>query len=473
MKTLLIYPRFWPFSSPPIGLAYLASYMRENGLDVDLIDCSFDMTKEKLFSIVKEKNPDIIGIGLLTDMVKELKQVMKKLRDVAPNAVFVAGGSHASALPKETLTKYGFDIVVKGEGEQVMVKLVQALKSGKGLENIKGLFYKKNGKIVYSGQQELLESLENLPFPARDLLPMQKYLKYSIGRSSWILPRPSTTVLGSRGCPYNCTFCATNLNYGRKVRHRSAKNYVDEIEMLIKDYGVKGILFNDDTITADRKWVLDLISEFKKRNLKIKWGCNTRVNLVDKELLMKMKAAGCVSISFGVESGVQTVLNKYHKKGITLDQVRKAFRLCKEVGIFTHATFIVGMPGETLRDMEASIRFAKEIEPDAIQVSIATPFPETELCEMALAKGKQKEFNWEDLDFMFRGVIETEEFTPKQVRQMQKRFLREFYLRPRYIANQIISSLQSLYEFQRRMRGFYQLIGSHISPLQLIKNVEH
>ncbi|MFH1455590.1 MAG: radical SAM protein [archaeon] len=472
MKTLLIYPRFWPFSSPPIGLTYLASYMRENGLDVDLIDCSFDMTKEKLFAMVQEKKPDIIGIGILTDMIKDLKDLVKSLRSIAPNAVFVAGGSHPSALPEETFD-YGFDIIVKGEGEEVMVELVKALKNRTNLSEVDGIYYKKNGKIVYTQQQKLIENLDDLPFPARDLLPMNKYLKYSIGRSSWILPRPSTTVLGSRGCPFNCTFCATNLNYGRKVRQRSPSNYVDEIEMLIKDYGVKGILFNDDTLTTNRQWVLDLISEIKKRKLKIKWGCNTRVNLVDKELLAKMKEGGCVSISFGVESGVQEVLNKYHKKGITLDQIRKAIKLCKEVGIFTHTTFIVGMPGETLRNMEVSIRFAKEIEPDAIQVSIATPFPKTELCDMALKVGKQKEFNWEELNFMFRGVIETKDFTPKQVRAMQKKFLREFYLRPGYIANQFKGALRSPYEMQRRVRGFYQLVGSHISPLQMIKNVKH
>jgi len=472
MKTLLIYPRFWPFSSPPIGLAYLASYMRENGLSVDLIDCSFDMTKEKLFAMVKEKKPDIIGIGILTDMIKDMKEFVDSLRAVAPNAVFVAGGSHPSALPEDTFD-YGFDIIVKGEGEQVIVELVKALKEKKDLSSVDGIYYRKDGKIVYTRQQKLIESLDSLPFPARDLLPMRKYLKYSIGRSSWILPRPSTTVLGSRGCPFNCTFCATNLNYGRKVRQRSPSNYVDEIEMLVKDYGVKGILFNDDTLTTNRQWVLDLISEMEKRKLQIKWGCNTRVNLVDKELLVKMKEGGCVSISFGVESGVQEVLNKYHKKGITLDQVRKAIKLCKEVGIFSHATFIVGMPGETLRNMETTIRFAKEIEPDAIQVSIATPFPETELCDMALKAGKKKKFNWEELDFMFRGVIETKDFTPEQVRAMQKKFLREFYLRPGYIANQFKGALQSPYEMQRRVRGFYQLIGSHISPLQMIKNVKH
>lgn len=452
MKTLLIYPRFWPHSSPPLGLAYVAPYMRKSGLDVEVVDCTFNTDKERLIGLAKKINPDVIGIGFTTDFLVRVKEIVPLLREALPGVIIIAGGSHPCALPEETLTDYDFDIVVKGEGERITANLIKTLQNKGDLSKVRGIYYKENNKVMINAAEPLIEDISELPFPARDMLSMEEYIMYSVGRSSWSVPSPSTTVIGTRGCPYNCTFCATNINYGKKIRRRSAKNYADEIEEVVKKYHLKGIWFNDDSFTMDKGWVLEIFNELEKRNVNIKWGCNTRVNLVDEELLKDMKRHGCEFISFGVESGVQEVLDKYIRKGITLDQVRKAFALCNRIGIFTQATFMVGVPGETIANMEQTIRFAKEINPDCVQVSIATPFPKTELVELAKRIGKVKEFDWEKLDFMEKGVIHTDEFTPDEVRSMQKRFLREFYFRPAYRYHQI-SKINSFYELKKKGQG--------------------
>src|SRR3989344_1024032 len=290
MKVLLIYPRFWPYSSPPLGLAYIASYMRDKGIDVSIIDCTFNMNKKKLIEAAKEVNPDVIGVAVITGMVTDMESIISQLRSAIPKAVFVAGGTHASAFPEIVLRNYGFDIVARGECERIFVNLVNALKSGKALNKVKGISYIEGNKLKVTEPEPLIEDLSELPFPARDLLPMKDYLDYRIGRSSWTVPTPSTTTIGTRGCPYRCTFCATNANYGGKIRYRSAKNYADEIELLVNEYGVKGIWFNDDTFTMDRNWAIDIFDQLASRKIHIKWGCNTRVNVVNEELLRNMKS---------------------------------------------------------------------------------------------------------------------------------------------------------------------------------------
>lgn len=468
MKTVLVYPRFFEFSSPPLGLAYIASNMRKSGLGADLVDCTFGFTPEKLVSVLREKDPDVIGFSLTTINLRGLKDIIKDIRAFNKDVVIVAGGPHPSSLPRETLRDYDIDIAIVGEGEYTMVDIVKALEKGRDLSRVSGIYYKKGGVIKATKPRPPIEDLDPLPFPARDMLDMESYIKSSIGRSSWTVPRPSTTISGSRGCPGRCTFCAAHLIHGRRIRMRSPQNFVDEIEMLIEKYGLKGLWFNDDSFSVSKKWVMNIFEEFKKRAIDIKWGCNTRVNMVDMELLKAMKDNGCRFISFGVESGVQDVLNKYLKKDVRPEQIESAFRMASKIGIVTQGTFMVGIPGESIEDMEESIEFAKRIEPDSIQVSIATPLPSTELVDIAKKIGRIEITDWEMIDYMWHGVIRTEDFSPQDARRMQKRFLKSFYFRPSYFLTQL-RRIRSTQDLTQRIRGFYQLVGGPISPLSFFK----
>jgi anaerobic magnesium-protoporphyrin IX monomethyl ester cyclase len=468
MKTLLVYPRFSPYSSPPLGLAYIAANMRKEGLDVDMADCTFNMTMESLMERIRAYAPDIVGVSLVTSNLREFREIVGRIRSFNRDIKIIAGGPHPSVMPQETLRDYGVDIVIIGEGEHTMVDIVRALEKGRPLSTVRGIAYGKGKAFRRTPPRPPIEDLDSLPFPARDMLPMKNYIGAMSGRSSWTVPRPSTTIIGSRGCPYNCTFCATKLIHGRRIRLRSAKNFVDEIEHLVEVYGVKGLWFNDDSFTVDRKWVLDIFAELKERKIDIGWGCNTRVNLVDAGLLKTMKQNGCRLISYGVESGVQDVLNKYLKKGTLLSHIEKTFRLTAKTGIFSHATFMVGIPGETLDDMKKSIEFAKRIEPDAINVSIATPLPGTEFLDMCRSMGTLDMLDWEELDYMFRGVVNTADFTSEDARRMQKEFFKEFYFRPMYILTQL-SRMRSLQDLKTRIRGFYQLVGEGTGPLSFFR----
>ncbi len=463
MKTLLVYPRFFPYSSPPLGLVYIAASMRKAGLKMELFDGTF-RTKEDFMKKVKSYRPDIIAFTIMTRNLRDVKELIKQIREFDRNIKTVAGGPHPSVMPEDMMNNYDIDIVVVGEGELTMVELVKALENRNPLETVKGIYYKENGAIKTTGCREPIENLDALPFPARDLLDMKKYLGASIGRSSWTVPRPSTTIITSRGCPYSCTFCAARLIHGKKVRKRSPENIVDEIEELVTRYKIRGLWINDDSFTVDKKWVMGIMYGMKERGIELGFGCNTRVNLVSAELLKEMKKGGCRFISFGVESGSQYVLDKYLKKRISLNQVERAFRLASRAGIVTQATFMVGTPGETIHDIHQSLLFAKRIKPDSIQVAITTPLPGTEIIDIAEELGEIDIKDWEKIDYMWNGVIRTKDFTPEVVRELQRKFLFKFYFRAGYFLTQI-RRMHSVQDMLTRARGIRQLFGGNVSPL--------
>jgi anaerobic magnesium-protoporphyrin IX monomethyl ester cyclase len=470
MRTLLVYPRFHPYSSPPLGLAYIAANMRAHGQDVSIFDGTFSNI-EAMRRHMADYRPQLVALSVMTTNLRDAKECISVIRGVDKDVVIVAGGPHPSILPEETIRNYDVDIVVTGEGEETMVELSSVLGGDGSLSSVRGIYYRKGRKIVSTGRREPLKDLDSLPLPARDLLDMDKYLSAQIGRSSWTVPRPSTTVMGSRGCPYSCTFCAARLIHGRMIRKRSPRKIADEIEDLVRQHGIKGVWFNDDSFTLDRTWVMSIMKELDRRGVRIKWGCNTRVNLVDLAFLREMKKAGCRFISFGVESGVKRVRDKYLKKGTTNSEIANAFRSSAKAGIFTQATFMVGTPGETIAEMQESMEFAKRIKPDSIQVSITTPLPGTEIVDIAREMGSIDITDWEKIDYMWNGVIRTKDFTPDDARRMQRKFLMGFYSSPAYFFAQL-SRIRSPSDLGMRVRGAMQLFWGNISPLSFLRNLK-
>lgn len=427
----LIYPRFSPDGNPPLGLAYIAAVLEENGIKVNIIDCTFGFTFDKAIKKVLKSNPSIVGIYASTPLFHtalKIARVLKKKSDV----ITCLGGPHPTMCPKEVILNPEVDFVVYGEGELTFLELVKALMEGHGdFKNIESILFKENDKVIINPPRPPTKNLDLLPFPARHLLPMYAYMAFRYLFHGF----PATTLVASRGCPFHCTFCQPGLSmiFGRGVRWRSPKNIVDEIEHLVERYGVKGVIFHDDTFTINKRWVTTICDEIVSRGLKIKWICNSRADTLNGSILLKMREAGCIELRIGVESGNQWVLDNVLKKGITIDQVKHAFKLAKKHGMRAWAFFMVGSPGETYEMALESIKLAREIRPDHANISITIPLPGTELWDITKKYGTVNK-DWSKYVYSSDyTTIETPLFSKCEVEELANRFRKEFMVQKKLI----------------------------------------
>jgi len=374
MKTLLIFPPFLDHKSeyPPLGIAYIAAVLQKEGVEVDVLDLSVFRPhewKERLSIKLAKVDPEIIGISAMTFTYDAAIEVGKYVKETNPKAKVVFGGPHPTIYPDKVLKNQFVDFVIRGEGEFAFLELVKSLSDGNNLKNINGLSFRDDGNIHHNPDRELIQNLDELPFPSRDFLELEEYSFF-----------PAMTLISSRGCPFNCYFCFKM--YGHKFRARSPENVVSEIEFLKEKYGSKNFYFYDDLFTYDKSRVMKICDLIEEKGLKIEWKCCSRVNTIDKELLIRMKRAGCSAIHYGVETGDTEIMKKI-RKGITLEQVKNAIMMTKSVGIKAKAYFMVGHPWDTKETIEKTIRFAIGLNADKIQFAITTPFPKTELWNIA------------------------------------------------------------------------------------------
>ncbi|MEM4267933.1 MAG: cobalamin-dependent protein [Candidatus Woesearchaeota archaeon] len=422
-------------SAAPLNLAYLMSYLREKRNDELLfLDAEAErFTYRDIEAYLKEKRPDVIAITVPTptfNIVLKCCRIAKKLN---PNVKTVLGGPHPTVLPRITIRERDVDFVVVGEGEITFYELINSLSNGSDLSLVDGLVFKRGG-IIFNRERELISNLDSLPFPARDLLPLHLYYPPPTKRVSG--EKNSANIIGSRGCPYNCTYCIAAKIWRRKYRPRSPKNIVDEIEECVKKYGLKEFNFHDELFTLIEKRVFDICDEILKRKLDISWVCMARVDRLTKEMLVKMKKAGCKKIMFGFESGSEKVLKSMRKQA-NLVQARRAVKMVKEVGIDIAANFMFGHIGESKETIRETIEFAKEINADTTAFLIASPYPGTDFYRIARKKGYlRRNYNWED--FILVGdmlpLVNLPDLKPDEILKWQKRANREYYLRFGYIA---------------------------------------
>jgi anaerobic magnesium-protoporphyrin IX monomethyl ester cyclase len=432
---------------PPLGLAYLAASIRKAGYNVKILDAqALNLTSEEARKIILKQKADIVGITCMTSNFPGALEAAKFAKE--SGAVVVFGGPQISAYPKESVMFDYIDYGLLGEGERAIVELIKRIekKDFKNLKNLKGLIYKKNRKI-FVNEPDIIEDIDELPFPAMDLLPVNKY-------DCVITEKPVLTMITSRGCPFQCGFCFKQPA-DRFCRRRDPKKVVDEIEHYIKNYHLKEILFYDDTLTLDRDHVIGICNELLRRKLKIKWQSPTRVDRIDKELLVLMKKAGCRMLRYGVESGDKDTL-KLMKKGTDLNKIIRAFKLSKEVGIETFAYFIIGYAGETDASVRRTINFAKKLDPDMIMFTIATPYPKTDLYRLAKEAGFVGEDYWKD--FTLGKTNARLPYLIKNAEAWTRTAYREFYFRPSFIFKKIkkINSLDSL---KKHIRGALALLS--------------
>jgi len=358
--------------APPLGLAYLAAVLEKDGFaNLHIIDMKArEMNFLELEKELVNLKPAILGITLATGQVTSTAKIIKIAKAINPEVICLIGGPHASALPEETLRETKADVCVYGEGELSLLELANAIVEEREFNLIKGIVYQSNSFIKINPPRPLIADLDSLPFPARHLLPTPR--EYSRD-SSLAISGSETVVMTSRGCPFRCAFCDKSV-FGRSLRVRSVKNVADEIELLIRDYGVESIRFFDDLLTAIPARVKEICEEFKQRNFNLKWICEARVNTVNPSMLKMMKEAGCAEIHYGIESGNQEVLD-LQQKDVTLEQIRQAIKWTNEAKIESRGYFILGLPGDTKETIKETIKFGRSLNLTYAGIALYTPYP--------------------------------------------------------------------------------------------------
>lgn len=463
MKVLLIYPPAENMITtnvpsfvdeetgfyPPLGLMYVAAYAERNTEHkIEILDTQVErMNYAMIEREIGRRKPDIVGIQAMTFTLIDVILTAKIIKRVDEEIMIVLGGPHVNIYPNETISIPEIDYIVLGEGEVPFTELIQNMENTQKLKKIRGLVFKEGEKIVNTGSRELIDDLDIIPFPARHLTSYKKYYSLLAKRS------PVTTMMTSRGCPYKCLFC-DRPHLGKKFRARSAGNVVDEMEECV-DMGIKEFFLYDDTFTINRQRVLDICDEIVNRGLDVGVDIRTRVDNVNKELLEKLREAGCERIHYGVESGNPEIL-KVLRKGITIEQARKAFKMTKEVGIKTLAYFMIGSPRETKSQILETIEFAKKLNPDYVHFSVTTPYPATPLYYMGLKEGQLKNDCWKEFaknptkDFV--PELWEENLSREELIELLKYAYKSFYTRPRYIIKEMLE-VRSLEEFKRKAKA--------------------
>jgi radical SAM superfamily enzyme YgiQ (UPF0313 family) len=435
---------------PPLGILYLASYLRKDGHKVKIIDGTFT-SEESMLKQIEEFNPDLIGITTFTFLWDITKNLIKNIKSKFPNIFISIGGPHATSDSDNCFKECEyFDALIYGEGEETLSELTKKLENKESLKDVKGLSFRDNGEVIKNEKRELIKDLDNLPFPARDLIPLKKY----VPSAEQYRRKPVTNLMTARGCPYNCLFCPS-LGFD-KYRRRSPENVMKEIKHLVKDYGVREIYFFDDTFTISKEWVMKFCDLLLNEKLDLIWTVNARANTVNYEVLAKMKEAGCWKLWFGLESGVQKNLDTLNKR-ITVEQARNAVKICRKLDLEVEASFILGIPGETYKEALQTINFAKEIGVDYAQFFPLTPLPDTPLGNNIDKYGRiliseSKYYN----ETMV--VFTPYSMTSEELKKLIPLAYRSFYIRPSCILHHL-KKIRSFEDIRRYFRGALTLFS--------------
>jgi len=401
---------------PPLGLAYVAAVLEKDGFQVEIYDnYLLERPIEEVKSEIKRRSPQIVGITCNSLSYGRCIELAKAVKEVSPYSQVVVGGPHASYMPQTLLEHPEIDYVVVGEGEQAMASLASCLAKGETSQaaaQIPGVACKINGETVKTPPQ-FINNLDEVPFPARHLLPMRMYHR----ELSYLTVKPVDTMSVHRGCPYRCAYCETRELWGSACRAFSPQRVIDEIKYMTETYGTKGIYFVGDNFTINKRRTSELCRLIKSNKVDLKWTCETRADLINKELLSEMKSAGCQTMFFGVESGSPRIQQKLNK-GIDLKDVVKAFELCRQAGIQTVTSFMLGIPGETLDDMNETFNFSKKLKADWCQFNIYIACPGSQLYDEVISKGLCDQM----YDYLAR--VKTKEFDHDMLEKIQREFQR-------------------------------------------------
>jgi len=388
----------------PLDLAYIASLLLKRGHEIKFLDANvLKYDADKTISEIKAYNPDIL---ILTSSpvdrwecpnsyIDSVFEIINKA-NIHPTILI---GSHGSLTPEWIFKKCSVDFIVRNEPEIIVLNLVEALAKKEDISKIRGVSYKIDRKVVNNEDASRIENLDELPFPAYELLPMDKY-KYS----SEDLSQPFSIMLTSRGCPFNCSFCLKTMSKDKYIV-RSPKNVVEEIKHLVNNFKIKSIFFQDWEFTINKERVEQICDSIINKGIKVLWGCNARANDLSEELVEKMKKAGCARINIGFESGSQKILDNINK-GIKVEDLERAIKICRENNINIGMYAMVNLPGENLRTIRETVKFLKRNKIDSMTPNFPIPYFGTKIFEELKNKYKNKEFTWGNIE-NYAGRVKT------------------------------------------------------------------
>jgi len=432
LDILLIYPKpriaIDQAKCLPLGLAYIAAVLEKEGHHVSVLDLNVQSDNLE----IEIRSADVVGIYAYTAIVKAAWQLCDIAKRSNPNVVTVLGGPHVSALPLESLQRGSVDIVIRGDGEYAMAELCGRLEKRQKLEDVKGISYKESLRLKENPDRKRIKNLDELPFPARHLFPLDHYTP---SRPTWVSKKAKpVTIITSRGCPYNCVFCYSARS---EYRYRSPQNVLDEVRFLVDEYKVNYIEILDDLFTLIPKRAVEFCNLLIKEGVDVEWlnPEGNRVDLINRDFLVLAKRSGCRDVWYAVESGSQRVLDEVMSKGITIEQVRKAVKMSKEIGLKVGGFIVIGSPGETQNEIVATVDFACSLGLDYGQITICTPYPGTQLYNWIKREGKLLIDDWDMYNpFLGRAFYEYGETKKEMVERMFRWAYRRFYLNPSFLA---------------------------------------
>ena len=454
---------------PPLGLAYLAAILEKKGIDVAVIDNFVaKMDVPGTLRLIKARKPDVVGISCLTPSAPEVYAIARAVKEFDSSITVMLGNIHASVFAEDILKHEAVDFVVRGEGENSVPEILDALSGSKKYESIAGISFKKNGVVVHTPDAAPIHDLDSLPFPAWHLFPYHHY-----GMLPFMdIKKPCLSIVSSRGCPYKCVFCCL-FGTGTVFRTRNPYAVADEMEYLIKKFSVRQLGFVDPAFALSRKNAVTLCEEIIKREIhkKLVWICETRVDLMDNDILSLMKKAGCRRILYGIESGSGDTLAQ-SKKQFKKEEVIRAIKATRKAGIETSGLFMIGLPGETKKMAEETLRFSKELNLDFAKFAITVPYPGSKLFEDLKKSGNLISREWDQYVTFNTDprklVYIPGNMTPEELIRLQKTAHLTFYLQPKLILRQMwnIRSISCADLF----RGLHTLLTYNINKQNLHTN---
>lgn len=459
MRVLLVQPPYNTIKKidlvveMPLGLCYIAAVLKERGHTVKILDClaegysiketngsmtTYGLPDSRIVQRIRAFMPEVVGCSaMFSAQYENTKRLCNIVKRIDSRIVTVVGGMHATVKPEEVLAEETIDFILEGEADYTFSELIDALKNDRDYSKIDGIGYKDNNGIHIKKKEKFIENLDELPFPARDLLNIDNYFKAGLAHGLVLRHKRNMNLITSRGCPAHCIFCTIHLTMGRRFRARSPENVISELEHLKDSYNIKHIQFEDDNLTYNIDRAKKIFRSMSKRKLNLKWNTPNGVALwrLDRETLDLMKESGCYHVKFAVESGNQRVLNKVIKKPQNLKKAISLIKYARSIGLKVGSFFVIGLPGETKEEIQDTFDFPYKSNLDYMVYETAIPQYGTELRKICEEKGYLREHTDRDLK-VARGLIETPEFSPEwlegKINQEYKRYIKYIILHRPY-----------------------------------------